>query len=202
MKHAGKTRGRKLAERLVTAVTVVAACVALTAGGTLAYFSASETAHNVITTGGVGIELDEWALDEAGSRVEFTDVDGVMPGETVSKIVEVRSTDTAPAWVRAKVTLSATLADGTVLAADDLAGAVSIDYDESSWKFEDGWWYCKDVLPGNGVTEPLFEGVSFSAEGMGDAYQDCSVTVEVVAQAVQSANNGESALEAAGWPAE
>ena len=37
---------------------------------------------------------------------------------------------------------------------------------------------------------------------MTNEYQNCTVEVIVKAQGVQTANNGSSALEAAGWPAE
>jgi len=37
---------------------------------------------------------------------------------------------------------------------------------------------------------------------MGNEYQNCTVSVDVSAQAVQVANNGADVLEAKGWPAE
>ena len=35
---------------------------------------------------------------------------------------------------------------------------------------------------------------------MGNEYQNATATVDVLAQAVQTANNGESVMEAQGWP--
>ena len=35
---------------------------------------------------------------------------------------------------------------------------------------------------------------------MGNEYQNAEATVDVTAQAVQTANNGDSALTAKGWP--
>ena len=199
MKHA-KTKERRLAERAVTAVTVIAACVALCAGGTLAYFSASETAHNVITTGGVGIELCEWA--DLERTAPFEDVDGVMPGESVVKVVEVANDGQAPVWVRVKVDAALELADGTAAEAAAIERVVAIDFDDERWTEKDGWWYCNEVLPAGGTTTPLFEHVAFAGSEMGNAYQSATLTVDVAAQAVQSDNNGATALEAAGWPAE
>ena len=43
------------------------------------------------------------------------------------------------------------------------------------------------------------EEVRFSAE-MGNAYQNCTANVVISAQAVQTANNGDTVMEAAGWP--
>ena len=41
--------------------------------------------------------------------------------------------------------------------------------------------------------------MTFSTE-MGNEYQNVKVKIDLDAQAVQSRNNGESALEATGWP--
>ena len=38
-------------------LAAVIACIAIAVTGTLAYFSADDTAHNVITTGGVNIKV-------------------------------------------------------------------------------------------------------------------------------------------------
>ena len=48
-------------------------------------------------------------------------------------------------------------------------------------------------------TEPLFTKVTFSTE-MGNLYQGSRAEIAVLAQATQVANNGETALEADGWP--
>lgn len=48
-------------KRKIFLLSVVAICIAIAAVGTLAYFNAEDTAHNVITSGSVKIRLDEWA---------------------------------------------------------------------------------------------------------------------------------------------
>ena len=197
MKHA---KENKLVRHVVTLVTAVAACVALCAGGTLAYFSAEERAHNVITTGGVGIELLEWG--DLEKTVPFEGVEGVMPGESVVKVVEVANDGQAPVWVRVKADIAVELAEGAQAPEGDPADVVAIDFDNEKWTLKDGWWHYNEILPAGETTAPLFEHVTFAGSEMGNAYQDCEVTVDVYAQAVQSDNNGSSALEAAGWPAE
>ena len=199
MKHA-KMKERRLAERAVTAVTVAAACVALCAGGTLAYFSAEEHAHNVITTGGVGIELVEWG--DLERTQPFEDAEGVMPGESVVKVVEVENTGQAPVWVRVKADVAVELAEGAQAPEGDPTDVVAIDFGTEKWTEKDGWWHYNEILPAGETTSPLFQHVTFDGPGMGNAYQGCEVTVDVLAQAVQSDNNGATALEAAGWPAE
>ncbi len=61
-------------------------------------------------------------------------------------------------------------------------------------------YYYNAALAPEAVTPPLFETVTFSLD-LGNDYADAKVQVAVSLEAVQSVNNGASALLAAGWPA-
>lgn len=181
-------------KRKLLVISLVAICVAILAAGTLAYFTAEDTAHNVITTGSVKIAIQEWA-DEAKTE-PFEDVTGIMPGTTVTKIAEVKNTGASDAWIRVLVTKSIQLA-GEGEANPDL---IELNIDSENWTLgEDGYLYYKTALKPGETTAPIFTTVTFNVE-MGNEYQNATAKVDVAAQAVQSANNGESALEAAGWP--
>ena len=82
-------------------LSVLALCFSLFAAETIAYFTADSKAHNVITTGGVQIAVQEWADEERTKP--FEDVTGVMPETTVTKIVEIKNTGVSDAWVRVMV---------------------------------------------------------------------------------------------------
>lgn len=176
-------------------IAIAALVLATLAAGSLAYFSDEATTHNVITSGGVTIELREWADEAKTKPFPKEGLDGMMPGMSATKIVEVENTGAATAWIRVHV---------DPLFDDDEAynpDHIGIDYNDDDWTLdEDGiWWYYNaPVAPGE-VTEQLFTTVSFDA-AMGNDYQNRTLTVTVSAEAVQTANNGESALDAAGWP--
>lgn len=51
-------------KRKLLILSVLAICIATLAAGTLAYFTSEGKAHNVITTGGVEITVQEWADEE------------------------------------------------------------------------------------------------------------------------------------------
>ena len=183
------------------AVIAMALCLAVAgaAMGTVAYFTAQETAHNVITTGGVSISLEEWASlpDDGTDPVPFEDVEGVLPGTAVGKVVQVSNTGASEAWVRIQV-------EKTIVLDESRAGEIdpsliSLDINTAAWTEQDGYYYYNKPLASGETTEPLFTQVSFDKE-MGNLYQNCTAQVDVSAQAVQTANNGAAALEAAGWP--
>lgn len=176
-------------------LSAVAICIAILAAGTLAFFTAEDTAHNVITTGGVDIKLYEWGNDE--KTEPFEDIEGLLPGMEVTKIAEVKNTGGAEAWIRVRVTKDIAL-QGDGEADPDM---VSLDLNKEFWaQGNDGYIYYTRALKPGETTEPVFTTVRFDA-AMGNEYQDAKATVDVLAQAVQTANNGTSARDAQGWPA-
>lgn len=158
-------------------LSVLAILVAILAANTLAYFTADTKAHNVITSGGVNIVLNEWANED---RTEpFEDRTGVMPGTEVTKIVEISNTGTAPVWVRAQVQLDVYGADEETLPPE----YVSLDFNETDWTYLDGYYYYNralapgettvpalhhgNVCPGDGQRVPELHGVCGSECGRG-----------------------------------
>ena len=180
-------------KRKLLILSVLVICVATLAAGTLAYFTSEGTAHNVITTGGVDITLQEWA-DEGKTKL-FEDLTGIMPGMSVTKIAEIKNTGASEAWVRVKVEKNIRLAGEGEVNPD----LVELALDTANWTEKDGYYYYNKALKPGEVTAPVFSAVTFNAS-MGNEYQNATATVDVYAQAVQTANNGETALNAQGWP--
>lgn len=180
-------------KRKILILSVLAILLAILAANTLAYFTADTKAHNVITSGGVSIKLNEWA-NEARTE-KFEDKTGVMPGTEVTKIVEVENIGAGSVWVRIWTNGVFLSKDGTPLD----PGVYTLDINTADWtKQGDFYYYNRALAPGE-TTEPLFTTVSFNA-AMDNRYQDSDLSLDVNAFAVQSANNGTGALDAAGWP--
>ena len=181
---------------LIAALIVLVLSVSV--AGTLAYYTQQETSHNVITTGSIQIELIEKAIKD-GKEVDFKDVEGVIPGEDVSKIAKVKNTGANDAFIRMSAKKSIELAKD-VTGTPDLS-LITIDFNETDWTDGgDGYWYYNTPLEAGGTTRPLFTTVKFDPQ-MDNLYENCKVMVDVAAQAVQTANNGTDPLAAAGWPA-
>lgn len=180
-------------KRKLLILSVLAICIATLAAGTIAFFTAEGKAHNVITTGGVEIAVQEWADDE--KTKPFENLSGVMPNTTVTKIAEIKNTGASDAWVRVKVEKSIKLqGEGT-----PDTGLVELTINTTDWTEKDGYFYYTKALKPGEVTAPIFTAVTFKAD-MGNEYQNATATVDVSAQAVQTANNGATAMDAKGWP--
>lgn len=181
-------------KRKLLILSVVAICIATLAAGSLAYFTAEGKAHNVITTGGVKIAVQEWADEE--KKTPFEDLEGIMPGVEVTKIAEIKNTGASDAWVRVQITKNIQLAgDGTANTA-----LVELNLNLTDWtQGEDGYLYYNKALKPGEVTAPIFTAVTFNVT-MGNEYQNAAATVDIAAQAVQTANNGTGVMDAQGWP--
>lgn len=187
-------------KRKILLISIVTIILAISAMGSSAFFNAEDTAHNVITSGSVNIAVVETMLD--GTELKdfpAEGITGVMPGSTVSKIVSIRNTGSADAWIRVQV--GTTVESGEKAPLD--AGVVRFTV-EGPWRDGgDGYYYYEKAVPAGSETEVLFREVRFDPN-MSNDYQNCTVYITVKAQAVQTANNpipaGGTVADVTGWP--
>ena len=180
-------------KKRIFVLSLLAVCLSLCIGGTLAYFTSIGTARNVITAGNIRIELIE--TDAEGNP--FEDVSGVVPDVPIDKVVTVENTGDNPCWVRICVEKEIILAEGKN--GDPDLSLLELDLKTEDWTEQDGFYYYNEELAAGETTTPLFTTVTFKAE-MDNLYEKCTAHVTVTAHAVQTANNGSSVLEADGWP--
>ena len=188
-------------KRKLLILSVLVICIATLAAGTLAYFTSDEVAHNVITTGKVAVTLNEYA--DEGLTKPFTDQTGVMPGKTIGKYVVISGNDgSASAWVRVRFDITIDLDennDKIPAGFQPDTSLVRLAIGDGWTRGADGWYYCTTPLTAGKTTAPALEAVTFEPT-MGNEYQNATATVTVQAQAVQTANNGETVMDAKGWP--
>lgn len=193
-------------------VAAVVAVASLAAYGTLAAFTAEETAHNIITAGSVQIELLDKTASAPDQAVEDMDdfnavyPDGmpVMPGADASKVVAVKKTDdSADCWIRIQLTPAIQWADGEDHMSHPME-VVDLDLNLGGGAYqwtqgEDGWYYYNSPLTADEpFTTALFTSVHFDGPAMGNDYQNSTFTITVDAQAIQRAHTGDSAQAAFG----
>ena len=189
------------------ACALLVLCLSVVTEGTLAYFTAEDVAHNVITSGGVDIAIREWQDPDGDGTWEPypEEPQSVMPGSVLSKIVTVVNED-AESYIRAKFVVTVTDAAGETMELDAAAKAklVRLNVDEESWIGAGDWWYYAAPVAQDGVTKPLFTEVEFDGPTMTNEYQGCTIEIDVSAQAVQTANNpipdGGDVTGVKGWP--
>lgn len=199
--------------------------ISLMALGSAAFFTKDAYTTNIITTGTVSLLLDEhlaegqWTAvtEQVGEQeviVAYAFNDPVMPGVKVEKKPTIKNNGSQPFFLRAKVEKTV-VAPATEEAGEKIMSADVVELLDvpKGWQVgADGWWYytkaeVSDIVhPGEEIT--LFDGVMLDPK-TGNDYQNCTVTISVRAQAVQSKNQtdgqGKAILDAPaamGWPAE
>ena len=190
-----KTQNAITIKKRAALIAAIVCCIAMVAAGSLAYFNAQETAKNVITTGALKMALHDETTD--GKPFPEDGISGVVPATTVDKKVYVENVGNVDMYVRIALDKVITPAKGTQAELD--FSNITLDIDSSKWTEKDGYYYYNRALKPGEKTEPLFTKVSFGAE-LGNDYMDAKVVIDVDAQAVQSKNNTDSALDAKGWP--
>lgn len=168
----------------------------LAVGGTLAYFTADDSATNTFTVGNVAIDLTEPKWDEQGSE----DAPEVYPGEALAKDPTVENTGANPCFVRVQVTnLDQFVATYGADAMIDLRyikdGVYQDGYNTDDWTYYEGYYYYNKVLAteadaGNeynvgltNITTPVFSQIVMPVELTNSAE---TKAIEVTAQAVQA----------------
>lgn len=182
-------------KRKLMLVATMAIVLSLFTLGTLAFFTDSDEATNVMTAGNLSILLHD--EDGEGDPFPSGGVNGVMPGNNVDKVVHVENTGDHAAYIRVRLDKSIEAAEGVDATLN--FNNITLNINTADWELKDGWYYYKHALAAGATTTDLFTMVSYGT-ALGNDYQNARVEIDVLAQAVQVANNTASSLTAGGWP--
>lgn len=174
-------------KRKLVLTSAVVLILALLAAGTFAYFTKDARATNVITTGTIDITLND---EIQGGKETGTGwkLEGVMPGQAVEKKVSITNNGSAEAWLRVKLAVRVTV-DGEEMPLTFGDGqSVLLFATGDGWLAQDGYYYYRNATKSGDTTKQLFSSLQLNPL-LPNAYQGCTVTVDVLAQAVQVKNN-------------
>lgn len=166
----------KIAPFVIALVTMAS----LGMGATLAYFTDSASAENVITMGKVDIDLDEPNFDPDDDDNEITNV---VPNQVIVKDPTITVADSSEdCYVRAQIAFSDNL---TVEKQAELLENINID--EKLWYLApDGYYYYKNELSA-GQKVVFFDKVVIP-EAWGSEMAGASIQLNVLAEAIQADN--------------
>jgi predicted ribosomally synthesized peptide with SipW-like signal peptide len=190
-------------KKLIVTMLATIAIVASFIFGTVAYFTETVSSdHNIIImTGDAKAEVSDVVL-EHGTNIPLPsdrELD-VIPGYKYAKNVTVENTGNYPLYVRGKIDCRIELSELNAGREDEIDYSLVIaDIDTENWIFSDGYYYYKKPLYEDEMTTSLVSSIHFSDE-MDNFYKSSTIYFKVRIEIVQSNNNGESVLEATGWP--
>lgn len=164
--------------------------------GTLAYYSTVGKATNVVTSGNIQFIIHE--KTDQGTDFPKEGV-YIVPGDIVSKEVSIESDCEHPFYLRVKVVYGV---DSQELSADE---CFKLNINEEYWQLVDGWYYYKGIVNPGETTPNVFSHVEIVGSKVDNNYLGKTLTLSVIAHAVQSENNpvnGTDTFAASGWPQE
>lgn len=179
-----------------TAIALAAIILTFFTQGTLAYYSVIGKATNVVTSGNIRFIIHE----KTDSGTDFPK-EGVyiVPGDIVSKQVSIESDCGHPFYLRVKIVYGV---DSAELSVDD---CFKLNIDETHWQAHDGWYYYTGIVEPGQTTPNVFSHVGIVGSKVDNSYIGKTLSLTVIAQAVQSENNpltGANTYTASGWPQE
>ena len=189
-------------------VALTAAAVALVGtlavGGTLAWFTDTEIATNVVTTGHVDISVME-KDSEAGTYEEKNDsgltLNGkYVPNATVDKFVTVKNNNnSSKAWIRVKIEMPDSMNDAVLKGKDE-------KWIKNTDDSTDEYYYYTEAVDANQSTEELITGIQLPNWGNNMTDQgtlntetnkiDNGINIKVIAEAVQADNIADTCVVA------
>lgn len=178
-------------KKKILLLCLILALLSMASAGTYAYYNKSVIATNTVTTGSVDMIIHETGADGAPYP---TDPVVILPGDVVSKVVKVENSGNQPMYLRVKLTPGV---NDPALSAQD---CIRMDINHTDWTARDGYYYYNKTLNPGEITPALFTEVTFVGEKVTNAYLGKLFSLDVAAFAVQSVHNGETPLEAEGWP--
>lgn len=186
-------------KKLGTGLVALALVGVVGVGGSLAWFTDTESKTNTFTTGKVDITLTEYYNDvEQQNGITY---DNVMPGDTLNKKVEVTlNEDSQDAWVRLALTLETTnqhilnaLADenddNDIMLLDADGTAITVDWTVDGGKATAIYDVDTKLTKANSKWIP-FTDVKIP-ESWGNDFAKAEFKLNVKAEAIQSENNND-----------
>ena len=178
---------------------ILSLAAVISVGGSLAYFTDTDTKTNVLTLGKVDGELVETTTETNTSTSSDGGIiynDPVMPGDVLSKQPDlVLTEDSEDAYARVSIAISGTNSDGTALSAGQQAElekvTLDINNDEGWYKGTDGYYYYNTKLTNDTLatrtTAKVFNHVYIPGSWDNDM-RNVTVSIKIVGQMIQADN--------------
>ena len=178
-------------------VALTAAAVALVGtlavGGTLAWFTDTETATNVVTTGNVDIawfEGDgnvEKKITDKYTGIQFGTETPVTPGQNLDKEARIKNEGKNAAYIRAKIVFLDK--DQKVIEKPEYMRIAGTDI---KWmpNASDGYYYYNKIVEPGEFTDKIMTDIEIATTANNQNFADKEITVRLDAEAIQSDNLG------------
>ena len=158
----------------------------------LSFIIRQTSTDNIITFGSIKIKTEEKEIMDDGSEVTVNnnDVVDITAKNNINRKIVVSNVGNHPAYIRVRIEFDDS----------DIANYVSVQKSGEDWIYEDGLYYYKRKLDKGEKTTDLYLTMQFDATSIANYFPNSKLNLKIDTEAVQSENNADNVLEAAGWP--
>lgn len=181
-------------------VLVAAALVLCLTATTTAFLTRQVVTDNVLTFGNLKMIIHQTTILSDGTEIPVNEDEptDITYSDRVSRIVRFENVGEHPMYIRVSLKINGISSEGTEFNADDM---VAYQINEEDWIYHDGWYYYKQPLKSKETTQELMSQIIFvDISSITNNYPGSRFDMKIDAQAVQSENNAQDVLLAAGWP--
>lgn len=181
-------------------VLIVAALVLCLTATTTAFLTRQVVTDNVLTFGNLKMVIHQTTISSNGDEVPVTEniPTNITSNDVISRIVRFENVGEHPMYVRVSIDMNGITSEGTEFDANNM---IAYQVNEEDWIYSDGWYYYKQPLEPNETTQELMSQIVFvDMNSITQEYPGSRFDMKMDAQAVQSENNAQDVLSAAGWP--
>ncbi|MEF9916514.1 MAG: TasA family protein [Lachnospiraceae bacterium] len=171
-------------KKIAITITSLSLLFVVAIGASLAYFTDKDNKENTVTMGNIDISLKE-TMEENGKEVPYKDPVNVKPGQTVSKIPNIKNeSGINDCYVRAIITITNPKGADPLLTIADLniaAGWNVVSISANSW-----YCYCNSVIAPNAIVQPFTK--VLIPEKWSNIVSNTELKIDIVAEAIQADN--------------
>ena len=172
-------------KKLTLGITIVALATMAIVGGTLAWFTSSDSVTNILKTGKIAVEVTEPSFDKTDGVADST-VSQIVPGAVITKDPTINNTgDDAQIRYMVTVDLKDKKGNSMNLPVGEDKDALVFTNSVAGFKIND--WVELGVVKKGADTIKLFDSVAIP-QTWGNAYQEATLTINVQVQAAQVDN--------------
>jgi len=163
---------------------------------TFAFIIKETTISSIITFGSVKMKVIETTI-ENGIKKEVengTNID-VTNNSYINRNIKIENIGNHEIYVRVSFDIEGKKNNIQF----DTSSLINLNTENANWIYKDGWYYYKNSIKPNEITDDLKINIHFDIEKITNMYAGCNFNLYIDSEAVQYENNSENVLEAKGW---
>jgi len=163
-----------------------------------AFIIRETTAKNIITFGSLKMKLIVSSKEDGNERnISDGEKLNVTFNKMINRNISIKNVCNHPMFVRVAFNLVGETYENIII---ENFSDITFEQLDNDWIYKDGWFYYKETLNKNEITNKLIMNFKFNIDEILNKYNESMYELKIRAEALQAENNNKYVLDAVGWP--